>query len=75
MLSLDRDQLNRIDGIVHYEERMLCLLMLLRMPRHPDRLRDRAASIAPTIVDYYLHLLPGVPAHHAPQPDDAVVVR
>jgi len=39
-LSLDTDQLRRIEGIVHYEERMLCLLMLLRMPR--TRIIDRA---------------------------------
>ncbi len=63
-LSLDRDQLHRIDGIVHYEERMLCLLMLLRMPR-TRIVYVTSRSIAPTIVDYYLHLLPGVPAHHA----------
>ncbi len=63
-LSLDRDQLHRIDGIVHYEERMLCLLMLLRMPR-TRIVYVTSRAIAPTIVDYYLHLLPGVPSHHA----------
>ena len=63
-LSLDLDQLNRIDGIVHYEERMLCLLMLLRMPR-TRIVYVTSRAIAPTIVDYYLHLLPGVPSHHA----------
>jgi hypothetical protein len=63
-LSLDRDQLRRIDGIVYYEERMLCLLMLLRMPR-TRIVYVTSRPIAPTIVDYYLHLLPGVPTHHA----------
>ncbi|MEN8114391.1 MAG: peptide ligase PGM1-related protein [Actinomycetota bacterium] len=63
-LSLDRDQLYKIDGIVHYEERMLCLLMLLRMPR-TRIVYVTSRSIPSTIVDYYLHLLPGVPAHHA----------
>src|ERR1700704_583382 len=31
-LTLDQDILSKIKGAVHYEERMLCLLMLLRMP-------------------------------------------
>ena len=31
-LSLDQDILSKVKGAVHYEERMLCLLMLLRMP-------------------------------------------
>ena len=31
--SLDNDVLEKISGIYHYEERMLCLLILLRMPR------------------------------------------
>jgi hypothetical protein len=63
-LSLDTDQLHRIDGIVHYEERMLCLLMLLRMPR-TRIVYVTSRPIPPTIVDYYLHLLPGIPSHHA----------
>jgi hypothetical protein len=32
-LTLDQEILQKIEGIVHYEERLLCLLMLLRMPR------------------------------------------
>src|ERR687893_380006 len=32
-LSLDAEELAKISGVHHYEERMLCLLMLLRMPR------------------------------------------
>src|SRR5215210_7609944 len=32
-LSLDREVLERISGVHHYEERMLCLLLLLRLPR------------------------------------------
>ena len=63
-LSLDTDQLHRIDGIVHYEERMLCLLMLLRMPR-TRIIYVTSRPIPSTIVDYYLHLLPGIPTHHA----------
>jgi hypothetical protein len=32
-LSLDAEELAKILGVHHYEERMLCILMLLRMPR------------------------------------------
>src|SRR5262245_13021541 len=32
-LSLDQKVLAKISGVHHYEERMLCLLLLLRMPR------------------------------------------
>ncbi|HEX7845688.1 MAG TPA: hypothetical protein VF476_07765, partial [Chitinophagaceae bacterium] len=32
-LSMDKEILSKISGINHYEERMLCMLMLLRMPR------------------------------------------
>src|ERR1700704_5135915 len=31
-LSLDEEILSKITGHIHYEERLLCLLMLLRMP-------------------------------------------
>lgn len=63
-LSLDADVLAKVSGVEHYEERMLCMLMLLRMPRtHVVFLSG--APIAPSIVDYYLHLLPGIPGDHA----------
>lgn len=63
-LSLDASELQKIDGVDHYEERLLCLLMLLRLPRtHIVYVTSRA--LAPPIIDYYLHLLPGVPASHA----------
>jgi hypothetical protein len=32
-LTLDMEILSKIKGSIHYEERLLCLLMLLRMPR------------------------------------------
>ncbi len=63
-LSLDPEQLGRITGVIHYEERMLCLLMLLRMPR-TNVIYVTSQAIHPTIIDYYLHLLPGVPSSHA----------
>jgi hypothetical protein len=55
-----------VSGAHHYEERMLCLLMLLRMPR-TQVIYVTSTPIAEAIVDYYLHLLPGVPGRHARQ--------
>jgi hypothetical protein len=63
-LSLDQDVLAKITGVHHYEERMLCLLMLLRMPR-TRVIYVTSTPISDTIIDYYLHLLPGVPEVHA----------
>lgn len=65
-LSLDAEELMKISGVHHYEERMLCLLMLLRMPR-TRVVYVTSQPIAPTIIDYYLHLLPGIPTSHARQ--------
>jgi hypothetical protein len=63
-LSLDPEVLARISGVHHYEERMLCLLLLLRMPR-TRVIYVTSTPISETIIDYYLHLLPGVPGVHA----------
>ena len=63
-LSLDQEVLAKISGVHHYEERMLCLLLLLRMPR-TRVIYVTSSPISGTIVDYYLHLLPGVPGVHA----------
>src|ERR1700709_2914492 len=63
-LSIDQEVMSRIAGIHHYEERMLCMLMLLRLPR--TRLIYLTSQPIPeTIIDYYLHLLQGIPAPHA----------
>jgi hypothetical protein len=63
-MSLDPGELTKLTGATHYEERLLCMLMLLRMPR--TRLVYLTSEpIPPAIVDYYLNLLPGVPASHA----------
>src|SRR6187549_1032103 len=32
-LTLDQEVLKMVKGAIHYEERMLCMLLLLRMPR------------------------------------------
>lgn len=63
-LSMDMDVLGRIAGVQHYEERLLCLLMLLRMPR-THLVYVTSVPISPAVIDYYLHLLPGIPLHHA----------
>lgn len=63
-LSLHTDELRKISGVHHYEERLLFALMLLRMPR-TKLIFVTSQPIAPGIIDYYLHLLPGVPTVHA----------
>ena len=62
--SLDYDVLSKIAGVHHYEERMLCLLILLRMPR-TNLIFVTSQPIHESIIDYYMHLLPGVPSLHA----------
>ena len=63
-LTLDQDVLDKITGVIHYEERMLCLLLLLRLP-NTRVVYITSEPIPEVIVDYYLHLLPGIPRHHA----------
>lgn len=65
-LSFDPDELTKITGVHHYEERMLCLLMLLQLPR-TRVIYLSSQPIHETIIDYYLHLLPGIPGKHARQ--------
>jgi hypothetical protein len=62
--SLDEDVLSKVPGAHHYEERMLCLLILLRMPR-TKLIFVTSQPIHDSIIDYYLHLLPGIPSRHA----------
>ena len=65
-ITLDQEILGKVSGHVHYEERLLCLLMLLRMPR-THVVYITSMPIDPVIIDYYLHLLPGITRHHALQ--------
>lgn len=65
-LTLDPVILAKVKGIVHYEERLLCLLLLLRMPR-THVIYVTSTVIDPVIIDYYLHLLPGITGDHARQ--------
>ncbi len=63
-LSLDQEILSKIKGIVHYEERLLCLLMLLRMPQ-TKLIYITSVPVTEVIIDYYLTLLPGITGSHA----------
>ncbi|MCG6117952.1 MAG: peptide ligase PGM1-related protein [Aquimonas sp.] len=63
-LSLDADVLATIAGVRHYEERMLGMLMLLRLP-NTRVVYVTSEPLAPAVVDYYLGLLQGVPPAHA----------
>ena len=65
-LTMDEEILSKISGITHYEERLLCLLLLLRMPR-TQVIYVTSMPIDPIIIDYYLHLLPGITRYHAEQ--------
>ena len=65
-LSLDEEILSKITGHIFYEERLLCLLMLLRMPL-TKVIYVTSVPIDNVIIDYYLHLLPGITGIHARQ--------
>jgi hypothetical protein len=63
-LSLDQQVLSKLEGALFYEERLLCLLMLLRMPR-THVIYVSSMPIDLVIIDYYLHSLPGITNYHA----------
>jgi hypothetical protein len=58
-MSLDREELAKLPGATRYEERFLCLLMLLRLPA-THVVYITSEPVAPPIVAYYLGLLSGV---------------
>ena len=63
-LSLDPEELAKIEGTMYYEERMLCMLMLLRRPR-TRIIFVTSTPIHPIIIQYYLSFLTGIPLGHA----------
>lgn len=65
-LTMDEEILSTVSGVSHYEERMLCLLLLLRLPR-TNVIYVTSQTIDPVIIDYYLHMLPGMTGYHAMQ--------
>ena len=62
-LTLDPDELTKLPG-APYEERLLFLLIRLRNPR-AHVVYVTSQPVHPLTLDYYLHLLAGVPASHA----------
>lgn len=63
-LSLDRQELSKIKGVHHYEERLLFSLIRLRNPR-ARLIYVTSQPIHPSVIDYYLQLMPGIPFSHA----------
>src|ERR1700693_1633007 len=64
--SMSIDAVNSGAVIQAYEERFLFLLLLLRQPR-ARLIYVTSQTILPSIIDYYLDLLPGVIPSHARQ--------
>jgi hypothetical protein len=66
--SLSFDGIDRvsIEGVIHYEERMLFALNLLRHPR-ARLVYVTSAPIHPSAVDYMLSLVSGIPTEHMRQ--------
>jgi hypothetical protein len=63
-LSIDQREMQKIEGCEHYEERLLFSLMRLRNPR-TRLIYVTSIPLHPSIIDYYLQLLPGIPFSHA----------
>ncbi|MGB3534023.1 MAG: peptide ligase PGM1-related protein [Microcoleaceae cyanobacterium] len=63
-LSLDQTQLAKIEGVHQYEERLLFSLIRLRNPQM-RLVYLTSQPIHPSVIDYYLHLMPGIPFSHA----------
>jgi hypothetical protein len=63
-LSVDQDELSKVQGASFYEERLLFALIRLRNP-NARLIYVTSQPVHPDVVDYYLQLLVGVPAAHA----------
>lgn len=63
-LSLDQQELAKVKGIHHYEERLLFSLIRLRNP-NTRLIYITSQPIHPIVIEYYLQLLPGIPFSHA----------
>jgi hypothetical protein len=63
-ISVDQRELKKIEGYIHYEERLLFSLIRLWNPK--TRLVYLTSEpLPPIVIDYYLQLLPGIPFSHA----------
>jgi len=63
-LSVDAEVLAKVTGCLHYEERQLSMLTLLRLP-NTRLVFVSSLPIESSIIDYHLRLLPDVPADDA----------
>jgi hypothetical protein len=63
-LSLDQRELLKIEGVHHYEERLLFSLIRLQNPK-TRLIYVTSQPLHPSVIDYYLQLLPGIPFSHA----------
>jgi hypothetical protein len=63
-VSVDQRELKKIQGFLHYEERLLFSLIRLRNPR-TRLIYVTAQPMSPIVIEYYLQLLPGIPFSHA----------
>jgi hypothetical protein len=63
-LTLDQDELTKLEGASFYEERLLFLLIRLRNPR-ARVVFVTSQPVHPLVLEYYFHLLVGIPASHA----------
>ena len=63
-LTLHPAELAKVAGAEHYEERLLTQTMVLRYPR-TRVIYVTSRAIDPVTIDYYLHLLQGIPVSHA----------
>ncbi len=65
-MTFDRELLAKVAGVEYYEERLLAMLCALRRPRL-RLVYCTSTRVSETVVDYYLHLISGVPQHHSRQ--------
>ena len=63
-VTLDQREMMKIDGVHHYEERLLFSLIRLRNPQ-TRLVYITSQPLHPSVIDYYLQLLPGIPFSHA----------
>ncbi len=63
-LSVNQEELSKVQGASFYEERLLFTLIRLRNP-FARLIYVTSQPIHPDVVGYYLQLLPGIPVSHA----------
>lgn len=63
-VTLDQREMMKIDGVHHYEERLLFSLIRLKNPQ-TRLVYITSQPLHPSVIDYYLQLLPGIPFSHA----------